>query len=474
MSNIHLGMGKLPPQAIDVEQFILGSCLVYEDSRNIVAYLEPEHFYKEAHQLVFKAIKSVERCSIITVVEKLRTEACIEDCGGPYGVSTLTQNAVIPEQLDFYGRILQQYWIKRELITISSKMIQQAYNPGTDPLELFDDFLEQISVIEQTFSPETSITQIVSSYDNEKEVMDAARNNTLKMGLTTGFAELDNFFRFKPGSFVICNGHDNVGKTAILVFMAVVSNRLHGWKWILACMENNEAHIRMETIQFVTGKAISRLTDQEYKDWYAWSIENFTILKIPSQITAHRLLRIAQKLQDKKKHQGFLVDPYNALDLDIEKSKLSSHEYHYRVTGMMRNWIRKNECCIYLNTHAVTEALRRTHKDGDYAGFAMPPEKADTEGGGKFSNRADDFLTFHRYAQHPHEFNVTHIHVRKIKNTQTGGRQTIKGEPIKLKMIKGYFGFFDDLAYSPIINISLAGQFPVKEITAKQDDETPF
>jgi hypothetical protein len=92
----------------------------------------------------------------------------------------------------------------------------------------------------------------------------------------------------------------------------------------------------------------------------------------------------------------------------------------------------------------------------------MPPQKADVEGGGKFANRADDFLTIHRYTNHPTESHVTHIHVRKVKDNQTGGRPTIVDDPVKLKTIKGYFGLFDEEGRSPIINTQLSSQFPIK------------
>jgi hypothetical protein len=86
-------------------------------------------------------------------------------------------------------------------------------------------------------------------------------------------------------------------------------------------------------------------------------------------------------------------------------------------------------------------------------GFPAAPNKADTEGGGKFSNRADEFLTIHRYVQHPTEYNVTQVHVRKVKETETGGRPTMLDEPVLFKMEKGYYGFFDvDTLVSPLVS----------------------
>lgn len=474
-----LNFPKLPPQATEIEEALLGACMNWENLRDEVAHLKPEHFYKEANSLIWKAITEVEKPELLGIMNYLKAHKILDEVGGAYYLTSLSSRACNPTQADYYSRIIQQQWIKRELIRISGTTIQKAYDDSEDPIQLFDEYSKEIESIETLFSPELSHNNIISGKENEAEVMDSARKGELKMGLTTGFTRLDEYFRFKPESFVIANGHDNVGKTAMLVYLAVVSNKLHGWRWIFACMENQEGIIRQETMQFVSGKHISKMTETEYQTWYNWSLDNFTILKIGAQITAERLMRIAAKINSKNPHQGFFIDPYNALDIDIENSKLSSHEFHYRVTGLMRNFIKKHKCSIWLNTHAVTEALRRIHKDGDYTGYPMPPEKADVEGGGKFANRADDFLTIHRYGQHPQEFNVTQIHVRKIKVTQTGGRQTPKDEPVKLKMMPHYFGFFDEGGESPLVDTKLP-PLPTQSTFIQQNpihnnhDDQPF
>jgi hypothetical protein len=77
----------------------------------------------------------------------------------------------------------------------------------------------------------------------------------------------------------------------------------------------------------------------------------------------------------------------------------------------------------------------------EYAGYGMPPSAGDVEGGAKFINRADDFLTFHRYTQHPSDWNVTHLHIRKTKETESGGRPTPLDNPIRLKSILNNVGF---------------------------------
>lgn len=468
--------GKLPPQAVDLEEAIIGQCLTYETNRDYIPFLKPEHFYKDPHQVIWKAIVSLPSPNLRSITHHLKSTGELDQVGGVFALARLSEQFMNPAQMEYSGRVIQQMYIKREIIRISSEMIKGAYDDSVDCIALFDEFNRLVSSLERIFDGGTHGE--VSCKENEAEYFEALRTGTVQYGLSTGFETLDNHFRFKPASFVICNGHDNVGKTAILVFMAVVSNRLHGWRWMFACMENQEAQIRQETIQFVTGKSIQSLSEDDYEKWYQWSLDNFSIIRITDNITAPKLLKIARSLCQKSEYKGFLIDPYNALDLDKAGDKFfNSHEYHYQITSQMRMFIKKTGCSIYLNTHAVTEALRAKHKDGDYTGFPMPPEKADTEGGGKFANRADDFITFHRYLQHPSEFNVTHIHVRKIKYTQTGGKATPKDEPVKLKMIKGHFGFFDEGGRNPLINTALPPieQLPPIKPNPNIDDyEPPF
>lgn len=293
----------------------------------------------------------------------------------------------------------------------------------------------------------------ISTRLQESEYMGQVRTQTLPMGLSTGFEKFDLHFRFKPSNFVIINGHDNVGKSTFIWYMAVLSNVLHGWKWIMYCAENTEGQVRKSLMQFKTGKAVHNMSEQEYSDALDWAYDNFTLIKVQEMLSWKDLLKVGVSINSKKHHHGFLIDPYNALDLDLNSSPLSSHEYHYMVTSQMRSFCKHWNTSIYLNCHAVTEALRRTHKDGLYMGFPAAPNKADTEGGGKFSNRADEFLTIHRYVQHPTEFNVTQVHVRKVKETETGGRPTLLDEPILFKMEKGYYGFFDvDALASPLVS----------------------
>jgi hypothetical protein len=99
--------------------------------------------------------------------------------------------------------------------------------------------------------------------------------------------------------------------------------------------------------------------------------------------------------------------------------------------------------------HAVTEAQRR--KGGD--GLPIAPYAEDTEGGGKFVNRADSFVTIHRKVQAPDPLvrSMTELHVRKVRETETGGAPTPLDEPFKIVMNMSHTGFIEWGKQSPIV-----------------------
>jgi hypothetical protein len=67
----------------------------------------------------------------------------------------------------------------------------------------------------------------------------------------------------------------------------------------------------------------------------------------------------------------------------------------------------------------------------------MPPNMSDAEGGGKWGNRADDFLVIHRYPAHETLWMFTEVHVKKVKETETGGMPTFAGRPINFRLEYG-------------------------------------
>jgi hypothetical protein len=268
------------------------------------------------------------------------------------------------------------------------------------------------------------------------------RQGTFTKGLSTGLDTLDNYFLFKRGNFNVYNGFDNVGKSTTLWYFCLLSSLYHGWKWIIYSAENRNGSVIKRLIEFYCSEKIHLLKEMQYENAYNFIKSKFTIINNEQMYNYKDILTITEKLLLKDKYDGLLLDPYNALKIDLsDNSKLSTHEYHYEAASEMQMFAKKRDICVYLNCHVVTGAMR----------LKTAPMKADTEGGGKFANKADDFVTIHRETQDPENWMCTQLHVRKIKEIETGGGYTPLDMPFILKMKINNCGFTDIYGNDPIV-----------------------
>tara|TARA_R100000808_G_C2154535_1_gene165587 strand:- start:4418 stop:6169 length:1752 start_codon:yes stop_codon:yes gene_type:complete len=287
----------------------------------------------------------------------------------------------------------------------------------------------------------------ISSDDEDFRWIDDFSQGKIEIGLDTGDSSLDEYFRYKK-EFVIMNGHSNVGKTTTALYLIVNSVIRHSWKWILYSSENRTASIKMQLMQFASDKKISDMNYYERKSAYEWVNEHFTVISNNQVYSYSDIILFMEKILRQQPVDGIFVDPYNSLKLDMKGSNIGVHDYHYESASSFLTFSKANNVAVWLNMHAFTEAQRRKGADG----LPVAPYAEDTEGGGKFVNRADCFLTIHRKVQAP-DHNIrklTELHVRKVRETETGGYPTPIEEPHKLIMNMSQTGFVSWIRKKPL------------------------
>lgn len=284
---------------------------------------------------------------------------------------------------------------------------------------------------------------MIIEYDTIKEKLKDIRSGTVKEGEKINVAEIDEYIRFKQGNFNVILGHANVGKTTVILYLMLVYAKRLGKRWLIFSSENEPHSLYRKLIEFLEQEPINRIEDTDFNNHMEFINNHFKIIDSSSLYTYRRLIELSKAVKDAWDYHGLLIDPYNSLIKDPELSKsIGGHEYDYQATTEIRLFAKKNNVTVWLNTHANTNALRIKHPLGhEYVGHPIPPLAGDVEGGGKFVNRADDFIVIHRYIQHPTEWMVNHIHIRKVKEIETGGRPTPIDEPIKLRSLIGNVGF---------------------------------
>ncbi|PKP54190.1 MAG: replicative DNA helicase [Bacteroidetes bacterium HGW-Bacteroidetes-1] len=218
--------GRVPPQATDLEDVVLGAMMLEKDAVNaVIDILQPGVFYKEAHQKIFEAIQNLftksEPIDILTVTNELRLAGHLEIVGGPYYISQLTNRVVSAANIEFHARIILQKHIQRELIRISSDIIKDAYEDTTDVFDLLDKAESGLFSVSETnlrrsFSTMPDLVQAAI-----KDIENAKNNESNLRGVPSGYSELDRITQgWQKSDLIILAARPSMGKTALALNLA--------------------------------------------------------------------------------------------------------------------------------------------------------------------------------------------------------------------------------------------------------------
>ena len=222
---VNLSDGKIPPQAIDLEEAVLGAMLIDEKGVNeIIELLSPEVFYKRSHQLIYESIERLFRESepidLLTVSADLKKNKNFEPAGGDFYLISLSQKVSSSAHIEFHSRIILQKYILRKLITISNEIIQKSYNESTDVMDLLDEAESKLYDVAQgniKTSTESAQNLVIRAKARIEEI---AKQEGLS-GVSTGFEKLDKLTSgWQPSDLVIIAARPGMGKTALALSMA--------------------------------------------------------------------------------------------------------------------------------------------------------------------------------------------------------------------------------------------------------------
>lgn len=218
--------GKIPPQAIEIEESVLGALLLDQNAiTNAIDILRQEYFYLEAHQHIYRAISILFRdgnpVDLLSVADQLKKDGRFDEIGGLTKLVSLTNRITSAAHIEYHVRILSEKYIQRELIRVSTETLKDSYDDTVDVLNLLD-------------RTETKFLEINdSNFKSDFHSMDVLLSNTLKeieanqnsqdetMGVVTGFNDLDaRTGGFQKGTLLILAARPAMGKTALALTMA--------------------------------------------------------------------------------------------------------------------------------------------------------------------------------------------------------------------------------------------------------------
>ncbi|HOD10806.1 MAG TPA: DnaB-like helicase N-terminal domain-containing protein, partial [Flavobacterium sp.] len=222
---INLEKGKLPPQALDLEEAVLGAMMIDKKGVDeVIDILQPDAFYKEGHKHIFEAIFQLftdsQPIDLLTVSAQLKKSGKLDLAGGDFYLIQLTQKISSSAHIEFHSRIILQKFIQRSLIKISSEIIEESYDESTDVFDLLDKAESKLYEVTQGNIKRSSETAQSLVIQAKKRIEEIANKEGLS-GIATGFEKLDKVTSgWQPSDLVIIAARPGMGKTAFVLSMA--------------------------------------------------------------------------------------------------------------------------------------------------------------------------------------------------------------------------------------------------------------
>ena len=219
-------LGKVPPQAVDIEQAVLGAMMLEKNAvTDTIDILKPSSFYDPKHQYIYNAIRELfggsSPIDLLTVINKLKEKGELEAAGGVTYISQLTGRVASTAHIEFHARVISEKHIKRELIRMSSEVIRNAYDDTNDVFDVLN-FAEGelFNIAENNMGKHVDAMPNVVRQAIE-EIEKASQNSDGISGIPTGFYDLDKLTSgWQRSDMIVIAARPAMGKTAFVLSMA--------------------------------------------------------------------------------------------------------------------------------------------------------------------------------------------------------------------------------------------------------------
>lgn len=225
---------KTPPHDSDAEQSVLGAILLDTSSVGLIAHqLKPEHFYVRQNQLIFEAILTLydkqKPIDAVTLKHELKSSGSLTDAGGQAYIADLLAAVPTAANVEHYAQIVKNHFIKRKLISVSSKAVEKAFDQTEDTRSMLDMIESEIFSIAQESEGRDFIplkTLLADSYNRLEEL---AKSDSHLRGIPTGISELDmKLAGMQDSNLLILAARPGVGKTSFALNIGLhVAHRHH-------------------------------------------------------------------------------------------------------------------------------------------------------------------------------------------------------------------------------------------------------
>lgn len=252
-----LEAGKIPPQATDMEQAVLGAILLNNGALGKVSdFLLPEHFYVKAHENTYRAcldlMASDTPANILTVTERMKRSGDLDVNGGPFYLSQLTNKVGQARDIEFHARVIVQKFMRRKLIQTCANSLRDAYDESLDEFDLMDAHNEGIASVNSI----TSTPDPITAADILNNIVE---NKEQQLYIHFGMPEIDQHVAMGPGCIVVIGARPGIGKTT-MIMNGLMNMAKAGHKSLFLSLEMNDRQLGAKVGSINTGMDAERMS----------------------------------------------------------------------------------------------------------------------------------------------------------------------------------------------------------------------
>lgn len=443
--------GKVPPQSPELEEAVLGACMLEKDAfAQVLEIIQSEEcFYVDAHRKIYAAMRRLfdrgTSVDLLTISEELRKTSEIELVGGSYFLTHLTTSVLSSAHVEAHSRIVMEKFIQRELIRISGQVINDAYEDSTDVFDLLDKAESGLYEITDKHLRKnfTNLQDILVRTMNE---IDEARKKTGDLnGIASGFTELDRITSgWQKTDLIILAARPSVGKTAFALNLAMNAAMHHSKPVAVAVfsLEMGAGQIVKRMLSAVSEVNMSNISQGKMAEHeFIQMSQRMThlakakiFLDDQAALNIFELRAKARRLKQKHDIQLIIIDYLQLMQASIEKNGNREQEIS-KISRDLKALAKELEVPII--------ALSQLNRSVETRKESKVPQLSDLRESGAIEQDADMVMFLYRPEYHnlPNDAmnntveGHTEIHIAKHRNGSTG--------TVKVRFIKEYQKFVD-------------------------------
>lgn len=398
---------KLPPQALDAEMAVLGSMMIEQEAlERAFNILKAEHFYKSAHQKIYKAMAALsergQAVDLITLTEELKKEGFLAEIGGERYLSELMGKVSTAAHVEHYAKMVYDAALVRELINISTATVEECYKNQDEPTSLIDEAQAKLFQLNQ----KRELKGFVSSKDMSGEVMQMIEKlivdkNPIK-GVPTGFTKFDlKTGGLRKSDLIILAARPSQGKTAMALNIAYHAAVEANFPVAIFSLEMNRYSIYQRMVCSAAQADLHQVSTGMFKKerWKELAKEIQKIGKAPLYIDDTpaltitdirvRARRLASELNKQGKELGLIMIDYMGLIRGSGKKVESRQQEVSEISRMLKELARN----LNVPVLALSQLNRKTE---DKSRADNRPQLSDLRESGSIEQDADVVALIHR------------------------------------------------------------------------------